>query len=325
VGTQNRLLGGDDSGKATLPPDVSAGTMLLAVADANLRAQPASDANILRVIPVGAVVKLLDANQQSGYLHINHDGMEGYAFAASFTVYVPPAPPPTVSGDDAIDDPQLPADVDWKPGTFAPGSPTPAGSSGPVPGPSPTPQPDPAPGPDPIPDPTPTPDPGPIQQGPTPRDNAIARAESGLGYSYWWGGAAWIPNGLTSSNAGVCFFNADGSHNHTGQYGADCSGYVSKIWQVPDDNTDLTYNTHPFSTYSFNFTYAHWSDVDRSALQRADAMVYNNGTNGHIFLFDSGDPWGSAVVYEASGCVVPISHHLRTVSSAYKGIVRDGY
>ena len=36
------------------------------------------------------------------------------------------------------------------------------------------------------------------------RDDALSRARSGVGFSYWWGHGRWIPGGLSSATAGSC-------------------------------------------------------------------------------------------------------------------------
>jgi len=67
------------------------------------------------------------------------------------------------------------------------------------------------------------------------------------------------------------------------------------------------------------------SIVSRSSLKKADALVYNDGSAGHVLIYESGDGWGSVWSYEARGCAYGIVHNLRTVGSAYKGIARVGY
>ncbi len=159
---------------------------------------------------------------------------------------------------------------------------------------------------------------------PSTRDTAIARAKAGVGFSYWWGHGRWIPNGATSSNIGTCSGSCP-SCSHTGQYGADCSGYVAKIWEVPSNNTDPENDSHPYSTVTFNGSNSQWSTIDRSAVKPADSLVYNQNGAGHIFLYESGDGWGSMWAYEARGCSYGIVHNLRTAGSAFKAIVRTGY
>ena len=168
---------------------------------------------------------------------------------------------------------------------------------------------------------TPTPTPTPSSTG---RDGAIARAQSGVGFSYWWGHGRWIPNGATSSNKGVCTGSCPNC-SHSGSYGADCSGYIGKIWQVPSSNTDATTDSHPYSTVSFVGSNSQWSTVSRGNAVRGDALVYNQNGAGHIFLYESGDSWGSMWAYEAKGCSYGIQHNLRTASSAFKVIRRAGY
>lgn len=156
------------------------------------------------------------------------------------------------------------------------------------------------------------------------RGGAILRAKSGVGFSYYWGHGSWIPNGATSSTRGSCTGSCP-SCRHSGRYGADCSGYVGKIWEVPSSNSTLTSDSHPYSTFSFDGANSQWRTVSRASALRADAFVYNSNGAGHIFLFESGDGWGSMWAYEAKGCSYGIVHNLRTASSAYKAIRRTGY
>ena len=155
------------------------------------------------------------------------------------------------------------------------------------------------------------------------RAGAIERAKSGVGCSYYWGHGSWIPNGA-SSNYGSCSGNCP-SCSHAGKYGADCSGYVGKLWQVPSSNTSLTTDSHPYSTVSFNGSSSLWSTVSRGNVIGGDALVYNENGAGHIFLYESGDGWGSMWAYEAKGCAAGIVHNLRTASTAFKAIRRAGW
>ena len=81
------------------------------------------------------------------------------------------------------------------------------------------------------------------------RTDALMRARSAMGFSYWWDHGQWLKSGPAITcdgagqncvpNAGRCTWNAgatDGcpqcTHAATGgtEYGADCSGFVSTIW-----------------------------------------------------------------------------------------------
>jgi cell wall-associated NlpC family hydrolase len=150
----------------------------------------------------------------------------------------------------------------------------------------------------------------------TPIEEAIARAESGLGFSYHWGGGCWQPG---SSSHGACYGSCPNC-SHSGKWGADCSGYLSKIWQVPGAE-ELTHCSHPYSTTEFYDTHAHWRDVPRSQAKCGDAFV----RHGHIFLFSGGDAWGAIRAYEAKGCRTGIVHDNRTADSSYKVIRRNGF
>jgi hypothetical protein len=155
-------------------------------------------------------------------------------------------------------------------------------------------------------------------------DGAITRARAGVGFSYWWGHGRFLMSGATSSNRGSCSGSCP-SCSHHGSYGADCSGFVGKVWQVPSSNGDVSSDGHPYSTGTFVGSSSLWHTVTRSSARRGDAFVYNSGGEGHIFLYESGDPWGSMWTYEARGCSYGIVHNLRTASSIYKVIRRTGY
>jgi hypothetical protein len=156
----------------------------------------------------------------------------------------------------------------------------------------------------------------------THRDQALLDGEIVTGFSYWWGHGRFDPGGAISSNTGTCSGNCP-SCTHGGGYGGDCSGFVGKAWKL--GNTDLTVDSHPYSTASFVGSSSNWHDVDRAALQPGDALVYNDNGEGHIFLYQSGDGWGSMWAYECKGCSYGCVHDLRTAGSAYKGIGRTGW
>jgi cell wall-associated NlpC family hydrolase len=167
-----------------------------------------------------------------------------------------------------------------------------------------------------------TPNPTPAPTGV--RDAAISRAKGAVGFSYWWGHGRWIPNGATSSNKGVCTGSCPNC-SHSGSFGADCSGLAAKVWNVPSSNNDMTVDSHPYSTLSFIGSNSQWSTISRSNAQRGDMLVYNTNGAGHIFVYESGDAWGSLWAYEARGCSYGIVHNLRTAGSAYKAIKRAGW
>ena len=156
------------------------------------------------------------------------------------------------------------------------------------------------------------------------RDTAVERAKTGVGFSYWWGHGRWLASGATSSNKGSCTGDCP-SCSHGGSYGADCSGYVAKIWQVPSSNSNVATDSHPYSTLSFIGSSSLWSTVSRSNVIKGDALVYNTNGAGHIFLYESGDGWGSMWAYEARGCSYGIVHNLRTATSSFKAIRRAGW
>jgi cell wall-associated NlpC family hydrolase len=169
--------------------------------------------------------------------------------------------------------------------------------------------------------PNPTPTPTPTTSA---RDAAIERAKGAVGFSYWWGHGRWIPNGATSSTKGTCTGSCP-SCSHGGSYGADCSGLAAKVWEVPSSNNVMTTDSHPYSTVSFVGSNSQWSTISRSNVQKGDALTYNTNGAGHIFIYESGDGWGSMWAYEAKGCAYGIVHNVRTATSAYKAIKRAGW
>jgi cell wall-associated NlpC family hydrolase len=160
----------------------------------------------------------------------------------------------------------------------------------------------------------------PSSSGGSARDQGLARARSGVGFSYKWGGSAWSPG---SPAKGACFGNCPDC-SHSGQWGADCSGFVSKVWQVPGP-VALTTSSHPFTTRNFRWQTPYWKQVSRSNLKPGDALVQDSGGAGHIFIYESGDGWGWMKSYEARGCSAGIIHASRTAGSGYVGIARNGW
>jgi hypothetical protein len=160
------------------------------------------------------------------------------------------------------------------------------------------------------------------------RDEIICLSQSGVGFSYWWGHGGWCNNDCApdfSCAAGSCSGSCP-SCTHTGSYGADCSGFVAKVWQVPSP-ISISSDSHPYSTQDFRCTTVYWSEIDKGVIEAADALVYREGgcpgSSGHVLIYESGDPWGSSWTYEARGCSIGIVHNNRTVSSDYIAIRRD--
>ena len=167
----------------------------------------------------------------------------------------------------------------------------------------------------------PVPKPGPANK----RDAAITLAKSVVGFSYWWGHGRWSTTGVTKSTpAGSCSGNCPNC-SHSGGYGADCSGFAAKVWQVPSSNDDVTVDTHPYSTKQFISSTNQWSIISRASIQKADALAYNENGAGHIVIYSSGDGWGSLNSYECKGCAAGCVFNLRTVPSTYKTVRRAGW
>jgi hypothetical protein len=155
--------------------------------------------------------------------------------------------------------------------------------------------------------------------GGTSSDDIFARARLAVGYSYYWGHGSWRDD---DTQPGSCSGSCP-SCTHSGQYGADCSGFVAKVWQVPSASP-ITLDAHPYSTANFYNDQIYWKQIPRSTLAPTDALVRRDATSGHIALFDSGaDPFGAVWLYEARGCATGVVHDLRTVDSSYIAIRRN--
>lgn len=155
-------------------------------------------------------------------------------------------------------------------------------------------------------------------------ENAIERAKSAMGFSYHWGGGSWDSGGATSENRGSCSGKCP-SCSHRGTYGADCSGFVAKVWQF--GAKDISTSSHPFGTADFAQSKSgYWSHLSsRTQARKGDAMVYRANGAGHIVLYERGDTWGTPVVYECKGCSYGCIYNSRSLGSGYKALRRNGF
>ena len=149
----------------------------------------------------------------------------------------------------------------------------------------------------------------------------IARGKQSVGFDYWWGHGAWSTD-ATTQPGGTCTGSCP-SCTHTGTMGADCSGMVAKAWLVPASNWSYTTDAHPYSTYNFYNETTYWKPITRDLLQKGDAMVYRDSSAGHVFLYESGDPWGNITAIECKGCAIGCVRDVRTAGTIYKAIRRD--
>lgn len=149
---------------------------------------------------------------------------------------------------------------------------------------------------------------------------AAELARSAIGFSYWWGHARWTPNGATGRNTGACS-RVDGTYFHEGDYGADCSGLISKAWQVPADNLSPMSDVHGPGTARYAEDQAGlWHTIPLEDATLADAMVRRKNGAGHIFLvvntYDDG-----VVTYECRGC----EYGCVSVKRPWTEIIQEGY
>lgn len=144
------------------------------------------------------------------------------------------------------------------------------------------------------------------------RDDVINYSKEFVGYSYWWGGAK-LKVGPHATRK--CFDPAIDT------FGADCSGFVGKVWQLPEA-MPFTEGKHPYSTRNFYFDSELWYPVPRQETRRGDAMVYRNATNtgGHIIIYESKTDWEHVKPYEARGCDWGIVDDVRPFGSEYRSL-----
>ena len=162
---------------------------------------------------------------------------------------------------------------------------------------------------------------------PEPTDSIICRGTSGEGFSYEWGGECWCNTGcdpdLSSCSPGVCTPNSGSSGcpncSHSGTYGADCSGFVSKAWAVPDPFPLDACDVSRYVASSFTSNHEYWNVVPMTSLQPADAVA----SQTHVILvIGYEDQYGDHEVVEAKGCSYGITRSSRTFSSSYSGARR---
>jgi hypothetical protein len=92
-------------------------------------------------------------------------------------------------------------------------------------------------------------------------DANIKPLAASVGFSYYWGGGCWDPG---SSQKGACYGSCPDCR-HTGRWGADCSGYVTKVWQVPGPQELTDCDRGPYTTREYYSSRTHWSQVSRGS------------------------------------------------------------
>ena len=311
--------------------NLGVGSSLKATGNVNLRASASTGAKIYHVIPNGATVTVEAAAPNNGFYKVKHNGTVGWSYGQYFepvggadgavpngssmtstadvnlrkgpdTSYTVITVVPNGSDVTVVDGtPQngfykidFKGDVGWSSGKYYSATSGGGGNNGGGGG------------------------------GGSAVDDAIARAKSAVGFSYWWGHGRFLDAGPGGNKAGSCSGSCPNC-SHSGSYGGDCSGLVGKVWQVPSSNDTLSEDSHPYSTANFDGDTSQWKTVSRSNVKKADAMVYNTNGAGHIFVYSTGDGWGSMYAYECKGCSYGCVAGYRTASSAYHAIRRAGY
>jgi uncharacterized protein (TIGR03382 family) len=148
------------------------------------------------------------------------------------------------------------------------------------------------------------------------REDLIARARPGVGYSYWWGGGCFQQDG--GGNHGSCVGNCPDC-THGGSYGADCSGFVFKVWQINGTEASSHCNHGPYTANAYSTTQSQWRHINHGDAKAADLL----SSSTHVVIVQSGDPWGTPTVMEARGCSYGIQRNTRAFGSSYTASERN--
>jgi uncharacterized protein YraI len=321
------LQGAPEDNNFALTQEVAAGATLRTTANLNLRKGPSTSDSIIRVIPQGSTVKAVDGVPQGSFYKIDHNGTVGWSSGQYLEVVSDGGVLGSIPAGSSL---EATADVNLRAGPATSYSILEVVATGSVVT---------------VVEPNPENDfyridhngtvgwssgkyykaaSGDGGGGSSVRDEAINRAKSAMGFSYWWGHGRYKVEGPTSSTAGSCSGSCP-SCSHSGSYGGDCSGLAAKVWQVPSSNTDLSTDSHPYSTGTFVASSSQWSTISRDSVKKGDALVYNNSGAGHIFIYSSGDAWGTLYSYECKGCAAGCVYGSRTAGSTYKAIRKTGW
>jgi hypothetical protein len=160
-------------------------------------------------------------------------------------------------------------------------------------------------------------------------EEMIALARPAVGHGYHWYHGNWT---LDGSNVGECtpIAPATGcgdsalpnahSCNYQGMVGADCSGFVAKVWQVPEP-TPVEDDVHPYGTEAFGReSGGPWTDITEAEVKRGDAFVKGGS---HVVFVDRRIANGKYMIYHASGCTKGIVYQQWDPPVGFKPIRRD--
>ncbi|HSN96855.1 MAG TPA: SH3 domain-containing protein [Candidatus Nanopelagicales bacterium] len=307
--------------------DLAPGMTLEATANVNLRSSASTKASVLRVVPEGSAVTVVDGKPQNGFYKVNHNGLVGWSFGQYYDVVAGGGGAGEVAEGTKL---QSTTSVNLRSGPSTQQSVLTVVPEGSV-----------------VTVMEPTPTNGfyyvdyqgtlgwssaqyytEAVEGETGVSEAIRigmdKAKSAAGFGYWWGHGRFRPEGPSASNKGSCAGSCPNC-TYSGSYGGDCSGLAAKVWAVPSSNTDITVDSHPYSTADFVNNTSQWTTISRDSVKKGDAMVYRSGGAGHIFIYNSGDGWGNMYAYECKACAYGCVYGSRTAGSSYKAIRRAGW
>lgn len=137
------------------------------------------------------------------------------------------------------------------------------------------------------------------------RSEIVSFGSTGIGSPYVWGGNRWDPENRTWE-------------------GADCSGYIGKIWSIPEKTSPRQKPTGRYTTREFYNDRSLWKEIRLADIKSGDALVMRNGDSGHIVLFAETTSEGNYLIMEAKGRQYGIvKGKKKTLPKGYIAIRRD--
>lgn len=148
----------------------------------------------------------------------------------------------------------------------------------------------------------------------TDNDKFLVNARAYIGLHYVWGGARLKKNWTAAEKLKKA---SDGDF----YWGADCSGYVAKVWELAIAMPLEAQKHEQYYTGTFYSAepVVESKIISESEVKPGDAFV-RTGSPGHIFIVKKRDSWGKYQSYEAKGKNYGIVVDTRTVGSEWRAI-----
>src|SRR5262249_15155492 len=100
---------------------------------------------------------------------------------------------------------------------------------------------------------------------PMTRDAILSNATTVVGFRHWWGGRQGRPGSRDKGKCGPWSGHRRWLEcNRYGSWGADCSGFAGKAWQVPSPIA-LTTASHPYVASNWTHSATYWTVISRGS------------------------------------------------------------